>query len=65
MDHLKDMHVNAYGIYSETITDEMLQKDAKAQAQLQICLVRMPDQNLSDQDARNLLEFMRKNDGAK
>jgi cytochrome c551/c552 len=48
-----------------TNTDEMINKDPKAQAQLEICLVRMPNQNLSDDDARNLLEFMRKNDGAK
>lgn len=48
-----------------TNTDEMLTKDPKAQAQLEICLVRMPSQNLSDADARNLLEFMRKNDGVK
>ena len=48
-----------------TNTDEMLQKDPRAQANLQICLVRMPNQNLSDIDARNLLEFMRKNDGIK
>jgi cytochrome c5 len=48
-----------------TNTDEMLNKDPKAQAQLEICLVRMPNQNLSDDDARNLLEFMRKNDGVK
>ena len=48
-----------------TNTDEMLAKDPKAQAQLEICLVRMPNQNLSDDDARNLLEFMRENDGVK
>jgi cytochrome c551/c552 len=48
-----------------TNTDEMLTKDPKAQAQLEICLVRMPNQNLSDADARSLLEFMRKNDGVK
>ncbi|MBS1645354.1 MAG: cytochrome c [Bacteroidetes bacterium] len=48
-----------------TNTDEMLDKDPKAQAMLEICLVRMPNQNLTDDDARNLLEFMRKNDGAK
>jgi cytochrome c551/c552 len=48
-----------------TNTDEMLNKDPKAQAMLEICLVRMPNQNLSDDDARHLLEFMRKNDGAK
>jgi pyruvate-formate lyase-activating enzyme len=48
-----------------TNTDEMLNKDPKAQAQLEICLVRMPNQNLSDEDARALYEFMRKNDGVK
>jgi len=48
-----------------TNTDEMLDKDPKAQAQLEICLVRMPNQNLSDQEARELYEFMRKNDGVK
>lgn len=48
-----------------TNTDEMLTKDPKAQAQLEICLVRMPNQNLSDEDARSLYEFMRKNDGVK
>ncbi|MFN8305880.1 MAG: c-type cytochrome [Ferruginibacter sp.] len=48
-----------------TNTDAMLDKDPKAQAQLEICLVRMPNQNLSDDDARNLYEFMRKNDGVK
>jgi len=48
-----------------TNTDAMINKDPKAQAQLEICLVRMPNQSLSDDDARNLLEFMRKNDGVK
>lgn len=48
-----------------TNTDEMLTKDPKAQAQLEICLVRMPNQNLSDENARQLYEFMRKNDGVK
>ena len=48
-----------------TNTDEMLSKDPKAQAQLEICLVRMPNQNLADEDARALYEFMRKNDGVK
>ncbi len=48
-----------------TNTDEMLEKDPKAQEQIQICLVRMPNQSLSDKDARDLLEFMRKNDGVK
>jgi mono/diheme cytochrome c family protein len=48
-----------------TNTDEMLAKDPKAQAQLEICLVRMPNQNVSDEAARQIYEFMRKNDGVK
>src|SRR6476620_5076668 len=48
-----------------TNTDEMLSKDPKAQAMIEICLVRMPNQNLTDDDARNVYEFMRKNDGVK
>jgi hypothetical protein len=48
-----------------TNTDEMLNKDPEAQAMLEICMVRMPNQNLSDDDARKVLEFMRKNDGVK
>ena len=48
-----------------TNTDAMLNKDPKAQAQLEICLVRMPNQNISDDEARNVYEFMRKNDTKK
>jgi hypothetical protein len=48
-----------------TNVDEMLNKDAESQAMLEVCLVRMPNQNLSDEDARAVLEFMRKNDGVK
>jgi mono/diheme cytochrome c family protein len=48
-----------------TNTDEMIDKDPKAQAMLQICMVRMPNQHLSDEDARNILEFMRNNDHSK
>lgn len=48
-----------------TNTDAMLNKDPKAQALLEICLVRMPNQNLTDDEARNVYEFMRKNDGVK
>ncbi len=48
-----------------TNTDEMLNKDPEAQALLETCLVRMPNQSLSDDDARNVYEFMRKNDGVK
>jgi mono/diheme cytochrome c family protein len=48
-----------------TNPDVMLDKDPKAQAMLELCLVRMPNQNLTDDDARNIYEFMRKNDGIK
>jgi hypothetical protein len=48
-----------------TNPDPMIDKDPKVQAQLEICLVRMPNQGLTDDDARHLLEFMRKNDGIK
>lgn len=46
-----------------TNVDEMLDKDAEAQAMLEICMVRMPNQNLKDDEARAILEYMRKNDG--
>ena len=48
-----------------TNPDPMINKDPKAQAMLEICLVRMPNQNISDDDSRNVYEFMRKNDGVK
>ena len=48
-----------------TNPDNMLDKDPEAKAQLEICLVRMPNQNLSDADARAVYEFMRRNDGVK
>ena len=48
-----------------TNPDAMIDKDPEAQAQLEICLVRMPNQNLTDEDARNIYEFMRMNDGVK
>ena len=43
--------------------DAMIDKDPQLQAQLELCLVRMPNQNLSDDDARHIVEFMRQNDG--
>lgn len=48
-----------------TNTDEMIDKDPDAQALLEKCMVRMPNQHLSDDDARHILEFMRNNDGKK
>lgn len=46
-----------------TNTEEMLEKDTAAQNLLEVCLVKMPNQNLTEADARGILEFMRKNDG--
>lgn len=48
-----------------TNPDPMIDKDPEVQAQLELCLVRMPNQSLADQDARDILEFMRQNDGQK
>jgi len=48
-----------------TNPDPMIDKDPELQAQLELCLVRMPNQNLADEEARNILEYMRKNDGVK
>ncbi len=46
-----------------TNTDENLDKDAAAQALLEKCMVRMPNQHLSDEEARSVLEYMFKLDG--
>jgi len=48
-----------------TNPDPMIDKDPEVQAQLEICLVRMPNQGLSDTEARDILEYMRKIDGVK
>jgi cytochrome c551/c552 len=48
-----------------TNTKIMIDRDLAAQADMAVCLIRMPNQDLTDQQARNVLEFMRKNDGAK
>ena len=45
-----------------TNPDPMIDKDPALQAQLELCLVRMPNQNLNDEDARKVVEFMRQND---
>jgi cytochrome c2 len=46
-----------------TNTEEMLAKNEQAKNLYEICLVKMPNQNLSDADARSVLEFQRNNDG--
>lgn len=48
-----------------TNTDMMLESDPEAQKLLEQCLVRMPNQNLTKDEARHVLEFMRSNDGEK
>jgi len=48
-----------------TNTEEMIDKDPEVQAQLELCLVRMPNQNVSDDEARAIYEFQRRNDGVK
>jgi mono/diheme cytochrome c family protein len=48
-----------------TNVDVMLDQDPEAQKLLELCLTRMPNQNVSVGDSRDVLEFMRSNDGAK
>lgn len=48
-----------------TNTEEMLEKNQEAKNLYEVCLVKMPNQNLSDNDARAILEFQRNNDGKK
>ncbi|WP_299781373.1 cytochrome c [uncultured Formosa sp.] len=43
-------------------TDEMLDYDEEAIIQLEDCLTRMPPQDLTIEEARSVLEFMRVND---
>ena len=45
-----------------TNVDVMLEKDSEARALLEECLTRMPNQNVSIGDARDILEFMYYND---
>lgn len=42
--------------------DPMIDQDPELQAQLEECMVRMPNQNLSEEDAFAVLEYMRQND---
>ena len=45
--------------------DMMLETDPEAQKLLELCLVRMPNQNINTDEARKVIEFMRSNDGEK
>ncbi len=58
-----DRRTPEYIMNFATNTEEMLNKDPNAKALLEVCMVRMPNQNLTDDEAREVLEFMRKNDG--
>ncbi|MBL7722564.1 MAG: cytochrome c [Chitinophagaceae bacterium] len=48
-----------------TNVDMMLETDPEAQKLLELCLVRMPNQNINTDEARKVIEFMRSNDGEK
>lgn len=48
-----------------TNVDMMLDTDPEAQKLLEQCLVRMPNQNVTKDEARQVVEFMRNNDGEK
>ncbi|MHA7130172.1 c-type cytochrome [Algoriphagus namhaensis] len=48
-----------------TNVDVMLDQDPEARKLLEECLTRMPNQNISLDDARGILEFMRQNDEEK
>jgi cytochrome c5 len=48
-----------------TNVDMMLEKDEEAQKLLELCLVRMPNQNITQVETREIIEFMRHNDGEK
>lgn len=48
-----------------TNVEMMLETDPEAQKLLEQCLVRMPNQNISKDNSRHILEFMRSNDGEK
>lgn len=48
-----------------TNVEMMLETDPEAQKLLELCLVRMPNQNIVKEDARKVIEFMRSNDGEK
>ena len=48
-----------------TNVEMMLESDPEAQKLLEQCLVRMPNLSLSQDQSRQVLEFMRQNDGVK
>ena len=48
-----------------TNPDPMINVDPELQKQLEICLVRMPNQGLNETEARQVVEYMSEIDGAK
>ncbi|NOT50194.1 MAG: cytochrome c [Chitinophagaceae bacterium] len=48
-----------------TNVEMMLETDPEAQKLLEQCMVRMPNQNITRDQAREVLEYMRSNDGEK
>jgi cytochrome c5 len=48
-----------------TNVDMMLETDPEAQKLLEQCLVRMPNHNITKDEARHIIEYMRQNDGEK
>jgi cytochrome c551/c552 len=60
-----DKHTPEWIMNFITNTEVMLDKDLAAQAEVVTCLVRMPNQDLTDEQARQILEFQRQNDGKK
>lgn len=55
-------HSGAWILNFITNPDAMLDQDPELQKQLEICMVRMPNQNLTDADAKAVYDFMREND---
>lgn len=58
-------HSAAWILNFITNPDAMLDQDPELQKQIDICMVRMPNQNLSDDEAKEIYDFMRQNDGSK
>lgn len=58
-----DRHTPEWIMNFITNTQVMLDKDQAAQAEIVNCLVRMPNQDLTDEQARQMLEYMRQIDG--
>ena len=58
-----DQHSPEWIMNFITNTQVLPAKDGVPQSEIVTCVVRMPRQDISDEQARAVLEFMRKNDG--